>query len=79
MLSSLGQMERFVMSKKVLLVGHCGPDSSYLRMAVKRAVPEVDILMADDSDEGLLSGTRKKQLPGWYVDNIDGEPLWIEL
>ena len=39
------------MAKKVLLVGHCGPDSSYLRMAIKRAVPEADILMADDSDE----------------------------
>jgi DNA-binding NarL/FixJ family response regulator len=39
------------MSKKVLLVGHCGPDSSYLRMSIKRAVPEADILMADDSDE----------------------------
>ncbi|HSV16094.1 MAG TPA: hypothetical protein VLI90_17670 [Tepidisphaeraceae bacterium] len=39
------------MAKKVLLVGHCGPDSSYLRMSIKRAVPEAEILMADDSDE----------------------------
>jgi hypothetical protein len=39
------------MSKKVLLVGHCGPDSSYLRMVVKRAGPEVEILMADDAEE----------------------------
>jgi two-component system chemotaxis response regulator CheY len=51
LLSSSELMERFVMAKKVLLVGHCGPDSSYLRMAIKRAVPEADILMADDSDE----------------------------
>ncbi len=39
------------MTKKVLLVGHCGPDSSYLRMSIKRAVGDVDILMADDSGE----------------------------
>src|SRR4051812_38774731 len=39
------------MAKKVLLVGHCGPDSSYLRMTINRAVPEVDIVMADDSGE----------------------------
>ena len=39
------------MSKKVLLVGHCGPDSSYLRMSVRKAVPEVDIVAADDGQE----------------------------
>ncbi len=38
-------------SKKVLLVGHCGPDSSYLRMAVKNAEPGVQILGADDPHE----------------------------
>lgn len=36
------------MSKKVLIVGHCGPDSSYLRMAVKNAAPAVQIVAADD-------------------------------
>jgi len=39
------------MSKKVLLVGHCGPDSSYLRSSIKKALGEVDILAADDSEE----------------------------
>jgi two-component system, chemotaxis family, chemotaxis protein CheY len=39
------------MSKKVLLVGHCGPDSSYLKMAIKSAIPDSTILMADDSQE----------------------------
>ena len=39
------------MAKKVLLVGHCGPDSSHLRMAIKRAVPDVEIVAADDSGE----------------------------
>jgi two-component system chemotaxis response regulator CheY len=37
--------------KKVLLVGHCGPDNSYLRIVIKKAAPDVEILMADDSQE----------------------------
>jgi DNA-binding NarL/FixJ family response regulator len=40
-----------MMSKKVALVGHCGPDSSYLRMAIQRAEPGVQILSADDDAE----------------------------
>ena len=40
------------MSKKIALVGHCGPDSSYLRMtAMKAAGPGAQILMADDDSE----------------------------
>ena len=39
------------MSKKVLLVGHCGPDSSFLRMAVSSADRGAQILAADDSRE----------------------------
>jgi hypothetical protein len=44
--------------KKVVLVGHCGPDSSYLRIAVSRAGKDVKVLSADDSDElkRLLDG-----------------------
>jgi hypothetical protein len=34
--------------KKVLLVGHCGPDSSYLRMSVQKAARDVTVSMADD-------------------------------
>ncbi len=36
--------------KKVVLVGHCGPDSSYLRIAVAKAGRDVKVLSADDSD-----------------------------
>jgi hypothetical protein len=39
------------MPKKIALVGHCGPDSSYLRLAVSRAEPGVQILAADDDAE----------------------------
>src|SRR4051795_10955670 len=39
------------MSKKVLLVGHCGPDSSYLKSLVKTADRNVTIAMADDQQE----------------------------
>ncbi len=37
--------------KKVALVGHCGPDSSYLRMSVRRADAEIDVLMVDDESD----------------------------
>ena len=39
------------MGKKVVLVGHCGPDSSFLRMAVAKAQAGVTVSMADDAQE----------------------------
>lgn len=39
------------MAKKIALVGHCGPDSSYLRMAVSKADRGTQVLMADDEQE----------------------------
>ena len=40
------------MSKKVVaLVGHCGPDSSFLRMAVSSADRTAQVVMADDHAE----------------------------
>jgi len=36
----------------ILLVGHCGPDTSYLRMAVKKALPDSPIKAVTD-DTGL--------------------------
>src|ERR1700722_9593584 len=44
---------------KVLLVGHCGPDSTYLRMAVKSAIEGVALTAADDNaglDQALKQG-----------------------
>jgi len=39
------------MAKKVALVGHCGPDSSYLRITVSRVAKDVHVVMADDTRE----------------------------
>lgn len=39
------------MPKTILLVGHCGPDSSYLRRAIKSAIADVRITSADDNEE----------------------------
>jgi DNA-binding NarL/FixJ family response regulator len=33
-------------TKKVVFVGHCGPDSTYLRMAVRKSLGQADVLMA---------------------------------
>jgi hypothetical protein len=39
------------MPKTVALIGHCGPDSSYLRSAIAKAMKGVQILSADDDEE----------------------------
>lgn len=39
------------MSKRVALVGHCGPDSSFIRLAVARALPGATIMSVDDDAE----------------------------
>jgi DNA-binding NarL/FixJ family response regulator len=39
------------MPKKVALVGHCGPDSSYLRMIVAKAGRDIQVFAADDENE----------------------------
>jgi len=36
------------MEKKVVLIGHCGPDSSYLRMAVGNVDKSIRVSSADD-------------------------------
>ena len=39
------------MPRNVVLVGHCGPDSSYLRITVQKALPDVVVNMADDQGD----------------------------
>jgi hypothetical protein len=46
-----GRMPEQNQKKKVVLVGHCGPDSSYLRLAVQSAVRDAQVLLADDESE----------------------------
>jgi CheY-like chemotaxis protein len=38
-------------SKKIALVGHCGPDASYLMMTVRRAVDGAQVVMVDDDQQ----------------------------
>ena len=39
------------MSKTVALIGHCGPDSSFLRITVSRAHKEAQVLSVDDDGD----------------------------
>jgi ActR/RegA family two-component response regulator len=39
------------MSKQVVLLGHCGPDSSYLRLAVSRAQRDARVSIIEDEQE----------------------------
>jgi DNA-binding NarL/FixJ family response regulator len=50
--AAVNQQDMLNMAKKVVLVGHCGPDSSYLRMSVGAADRSISVLAADD-DESL--------------------------
>ena len=46
------------MSKRVILVGHCSPDSSYLSIAIKAVVPDATIERAM-GDVALLAALQK--------------------
>ncbi|HSZ57072.1 MAG TPA: hypothetical protein VK797_15500 [Tepidisphaeraceae bacterium] len=39
------------MTKKVVLIGHCGPDCSYLRLAVSRARRDAQVVVVEDQQE----------------------------
>ena len=67
--------------KRIVLVGHCGPDGSYLRMAVNSALGSARIVEADDEqllkrvlDEGvdLILFNR---LLDWGFDTNEGVEL----
>src|SRR5688572_8738204 len=66
------------MSKKVVLVGHCGPDSSFLRMAVSSASRGITVGAADDDQElthSLSDGVDLLLLNrelGWGFDQTEG-------
>ena len=69
------------MGKTVVLVGHCGPDSSFLRMAVSSAERGITISMADDAQElksALAGGVDLVLLNrelGWGFD----QPLGVDV
>jgi hypothetical protein len=69
------------MPKRVALVGHCGPDSSYLRLAVGKASKEIQVLMVDDDaelksvlDDGVELLLLNRQLE-WGFDDREGVDL----
>ena len=58
---------------KVVLVGHCGPDSHLLRRAVADAVPGATIAM-NTEEKGLWNSAAhlllvNRVLDGWYADD----------
>jgi|SRR5688572_4410116 len=66
------------MSKKVVLVGHCGPDSSFLKMAVSSASRGITVAAADDDQEltqfvsdGVDLLLLNREL-GWGFDQTEG-------
>ncbi len=69
------------MPARIALIGHCGPDASYLRLAVSRALKEARIVAADDQQEleevlgdGVDLLLVNRQLD-WGFDTTDGLKL----
>ena len=67
------------MPKTIVLVGHCGPDSSYLKLTLKKAIADANVVFADDSRE--LTAVLEKSTPdlilfnrelGWGFDPSNG-------
>ena len=48
-----------IMAKKDALVGHCGPDSSFLRITVSRAERDVQVVSVDDDAVVLIDRERR--------------------
>jgi DNA-binding NarL/FixJ family response regulator len=68
-------------TKRIVLVGHCGPDGSYLRMAITGALGSARIAEADDEqslkralDEGVDLILFNRQLD-WGFDTTNGVEL----
>jgi CheY-like chemotaxis protein len=63
------------MSSTIILAGHCGPDSSYLRMTLSKAVKSARIISADDDAE-LMQALRggadllllNREMPYGFMD-----------
>jgi two-component system chemotaxis response regulator CheY len=73
------------MTKKVALVGHCGPDASYLRSAVSGSVRGASVLMIDEAarlEKALIDGVdlilMNRQLD-WGFDTEEGVELIRQL
>jgi two-component system, chemotaxis family, chemotaxis protein CheY len=71
--------------KKVVLVGHCGADSSYLRIAVSSAAPGVSVVAADDQealDVALQNGVELvliNRILDWGFEDQEGVTLITKL
>ena len=67
--------------KKVVLVGHCGADSSYLRIAVASAGPGISVVSVDDEDglsAALSAGAELvliNRIIDWGFDEQEGVAL----
>jgi len=69
------------MPRRIALIGHCGPDASYLRMAVGSAARGATIVNVDDEaslhralDEGVDLLLFNRQLE-WGFDTAEGIEL----
>lgn len=68
--------------RRIGLVGHCGPDASYLMLAAKKAVPAAEVVRIDDDtalDAFLAGGGEGLLLVNRVLDGEFGGDSGIEL
>lgn len=68
---------------RIILVGHCGPDASYLVMAARKAAPAAEVVRADDEAalaSAMAGGTgHVLLLVNRVLDGDFADPTGIEL
>lgn len=69
------------MKKRVVLVGHCSPDSSYLSIAIRHVCPDAQIIRANDDAElqVQLEGGADLLLVNRVLDGSFANPSGIDL
>jgi DNA-binding NarL/FixJ family response regulator len=74
------------MPKRIALVGHCGADASYLRVAVSRAVKDAVIVRVDEQaelhallDNGSVDLVLMNRQLDWGFDTTEGVEIirWL--
>jgi two-component system, chemotaxis family, chemotaxis protein CheY len=85
-LSIPSRLKWIAMGKRILLVGHCGPDTSYLKIAVRAAAPDATIQSVNDHahlDRALAEGVDlmllNRELDGTFGPSCGADASGVDL
>lgn len=73
-------MSKSTMSKSILLVGHCGPDASMIRSAVRAFLPSAVFTVANTDDKlASLAGQSDLLLINRVLDGDFAQPAGLDV